>query len=139
MPDISSPQSISTVAYSSPSLTNTQHLKRKRSHYNLEKEITIPSFVTESLLSEDQTIYYFDAFFRGCDRFVPVFDSTDTYQSIRTRSSFLLNAICAVGCDVSEDTSVDSRTLFVRLKRWLTIVILSSHAQSLETVQALLV
>lgn len=138
-PEITSPQSITSVGLSSPSITNERSLKRKRSHFHMQKEIVVPDFVNEGILSEDQAIFYFNCFFEGCDRYVPIFDLSDTFHSVQTRSSLLLNAICAVGCGISDDNSVDARMLYVRLKRWLTIVILSPHAHALETVQALLV
>lgn len=103
------------------------------------KQITIHDFIAEGILTEAQAVSYFTSFFRGCDRFVPIFDPSDSFPSVRTRSSLLLNAICAVGCGVTPDASVDDRFLQMRLKRWLTIVILSPQARALETVQALLV
>lgn len=105
----------------------------------MQKEVAVPDFINEGILSEPQALHYFNSFFEGCDRYVPIFDGSDGFAAVRLRSSLLLNAICAVGCGISGDASVDSRILHVRLKRWLTTVILSTHAQSLETVQALLV
>lgn len=134
MSDTTSPHSMTQ-----PSPSIDQPLKRKRSHYQLEKEVMVPDFVTEGLISEAQAMYYFNAFFDGCDRYVPVFDSSDTFHSVRLRSHFLLNAICAVGCGMVEEAAIDNRVLLVKLKRWLTIVVLSSRMHALETVQALLV
>lgn len=106
----------------------------------MQKEVAVPDFIGEGMLSETQAMHYFTCFFEGCDRYVPIFDnSTDGFAAVRLRSSLLLNAICAVGCAISVDTLVDSRLLFAQLKRSLTIVILSTHVHSLETVQALLV
>lgn len=138
IPAITSPES--TASHHSPTVsTSDTSLKRKRSHLHVQKDVVVPDFVSEGILTEDQAISYFSCFFRGCDRYVPVFDPSDTFYSIRGRSSILLNAICAVGCGVTIDTAVDNRLLYVRLKRWLTIVILSQHVQTIETVQALLV
>ena len=105
----------------------------------MQKEVSVPDFINEGMLSEPQAMHYFNCFFKGCDRYVPIFDSSDGFAAVRLRSSLLLNAICAVGCGISGDAVVDSRMLHVRLKRWLTTVILSPHNHTLETVQALLV
>lgn len=137
VPAITSPQTVSTQS-SSFAVANGP-LKRKRSHLHVTKEVLVPDFVSEGILDEDHAITYFSSFFRGCDRYVPIFDQSDTFYSVRGRSSILLNAICAIGCGVTAGASVDNRLLYVRLKRWLTIVILSPHVQTLETVQALLV
>ncbi|KAK5953153.1 hypothetical protein OHC33_005721 [Knufia fluminis] len=138
-PEITSPDSNASLDHSSPTWTSDKPLKRKRSHFRMQKEVAVPDFINEGILSEPQALHYFNSFFEGCDRYVPIFDGSDGFAAVRLRSSLLLNAICAVGCGISGDASVDSRILHVRLKRWLTTVILSTHAQSLETVQALLV
>jgi len=137
--EITSPNSVSSFNHSSPTWSNDRTLKRKRSHFRMQKEVSVPDFISEGMLSEPQAMHYFNCFFQGCDRYVPIFDSSDGFAAVRLRSSLLLNAICAVGCGISGDTVVDSRMLHVRLKRWLTTVILSPHNHSLETVQALLV
>lgn len=139
--DVASPRSIASLNHhSSPSLSTTDlSLKRKRSRFSIRNEPVVRDFVQEGLLSQLQAVTCFDAFFRGCNRFVPCFDDHDTFPAIRDRSSLLFNAICAVGCGVSDDLDVDCRMLYAHLKRWLTIVILNSHTASLETVQALLV
>lgn len=134
-----SPQSTFSLTHSSPSYTHENPLKRKRSHFSLHSETVIAEFVAEGTLSEEQAYECFTSFFRGCDRYVPIFDATDTFQAVRSRSCLLLNTICAIGCSVSENTAVDSRSLYAQLKRSLAIVILSPNTHSLETVQALLV
>ena len=103
------------------------------------KDLAIPDFVAEGLITEAIAEHYFSTFFSGCDRFVPIFDHSDTFLSVRGRSSLLFNAICTIGCSVLPDTILESRRLNARLKRWLTTVILSPKAHNLETVQALLV
>lgn len=134
-----SPLSTNSVLQSSPSGTTDSSLKRKRSHFQISKEVVVPSFVSEGLITDAQAAYYFNAFFEGCDRYVPVFDASDAFHSVQHRSNLLLNAVCAVGCGMVEDASIDNRVLLVKLKRWLPIVVLSSHMHALETVQALLV
>jgi len=136
---LASPQSHRSITHSSPSLTSDRPLKRKRSHFALQETAPIPDFISLGILSEEQAIHYFHSFFEGCDRYVPIFDASDTFSSIRSRCSLLLNAVCAVGSGVSQDSSVDIRLLHFQLKRWLTTVILSPRMQSVETVQALLV
>lgn len=138
-PEITSPESVASLTHSSPTWSNDRSLKRKRSHYRVQKAAAVPDFISEGILSEPQAMHYFKCFFEGCDRYVPIFDHSDGFAALRLRSSLLLNAICAVGCGISGDTSVDCRVLHVRLKRWLTTVIMSPHTHSLETVQALLV
>lgn len=137
--DTLSPQSNVSLTHSSPSYIHENSLKRKRSHFSMQNEVVITDFVAEGVLSESQAMDCFTSFFQGCDRYVPIFDASDSLQSIRSRSSLLLNTICAIGCGVSEIMALDSRSLYARLKRSLATVILSSHTPSLETVQALLV
>lgn len=134
-----SPQSNVSLTHSSPSYAHENPLKRKRSRFSMQSETLITDFVTEGTLSEDEATECFKSFFRGCDRYVPIFDATDTLPSIRSRSSLLLNTICAIGCSVAENVTTDSRSLHARLKRSLATVILSPNTHSLETVQALLV
>lgn len=134
-----SPQSTVSLTHSSPSYIHENPLKRKRTHFSLQNEVAITDFVTDGLLSESQAVDCFTSFFHGCDRYVPIFDASDNYQSVRSRSSLLLNTICTIGCGVSEIVTLDSRPLHARLKRSLATVILSPHTHSLETVQALLV
>lgn len=103
------------------------------------KDLAISDFVAEGLIAETMAERYFTSFFSGCDRFVPIFDQSDTYNSIRSRSSFLFSCICAIGCAATPGALAESRVLIARLKRWLTTVVLNPKAHTLETVQALLV
>lgn len=101
----------------------------------------LPDFVSSGLINLEQAESYFACFFRGCDHYVPVFDTGyDTLHSIRQRSGLLFAAICTVGCRVVCGTeSHQWRLLDFHLKRVLSNTLSYPHAPSLETIQALLV
>ncbi|KAJ5741067.1 hypothetical protein N7493_000939 [Penicillium malachiteum] len=74
------------------------------------------------------------------DRFILAFDPAyDTLESIRSRSSFLFNAICAIGCAVkNEEGSRLPQRLNLELKKCLNVVFLRKTGDlNLEAVQAL--
>ncbi|KAJ6148691.1 hypothetical protein N7497_010673 [Penicillium chrysogenum] len=81
------------------------------------------------------------SFFRGCDRYIPIFDPQyDTFDSIRSRSSILLNAICAIGCMVETRSGGSmSDILHAELKKWMNVIIQNKELNCLESVQAMLV
>ncbi|KAJ9616881.1 hypothetical protein H2200_000601 [Cladophialophora chaetospira] len=125
------------TTYSSPgSLRN----KRKRSQFEVETAL-VPSFVTKGVITFEQARLFFDAFFQGCDRYVPIFDPRhDTFDSISSRSPLLFNAIITIGCGVLSDAdSQICHLLNSHLRKTLNLVIVSPDLASLETVQALLV
>ena len=101
----------------------------------------MPNFAVQGLISSEQASLFFDAFFQGCDRYVPIFDpSHDTFESIGSRSALLFNAIVTIGCGVLSDADSElCHRLNFHLKRVLNLVIVSPDHASLETVQALLV
>ncbi|KAH6850680.1 hypothetical protein B0I37DRAFT_119001 [Chaetomium sp. MPI-CAGE-AT-0009] len=89
---------------------------------------------------------YFGTFFPGCDRYVPVFDTShDTLESVRHRSALLFSAICWVGSRVlTGPGSHQSRLLGAHTRRMLNAAIAAPPSPGrpqvcLETVQALLV
>ena len=89
----------------------------------------------------DQARLFFDAFFQGCDRYVPIFDPTyDTFESVRSRSALLFDAILTIGCGVLSDADSHlCHVLNLHLKKNLSLVIVDAEHATLETVQALLV
>ncbi|KAF2222381.1 hypothetical protein BDZ85DRAFT_127302 [Elsinoe ampelina] len=142
---------IPTISSAAPPTSYSDHIgshvfkvrpaKRQKTSFDIRTDTrsSIPDFVTEGIITETQASYYFECFFEGSDRFLPVFDESDTFTSIRARDGLLVDAICPVGCGASRDITMESRTLHVRLKRWLSTVILSPSMHCLEAVQALLV
>lgn len=114
--------------------------KRIRSHFDVEVT-SVPNFVTKGLITLEQARLFFDAFFQGCDRYVPIFDPLhDSFESISARSTLLLDAIVTVGCGVLSDAdSQICHLLNFHLKKMLNLVIVTPEYASLETVQALLV
>jgi hypothetical protein len=90
---------------------------------------------------------YFNTFFSGCDRYVPVFDPLhDTFESVRYRSTLLFSVICSVGCRVLTGAeSHQTRLLGAHAQRMVNIAIAAvpgrglAQTCGLETVQALLV
>lgn len=101
----------------------------------------MPNFVDKELVTFEQAQLFFGAFFQGCDRYVPIFDPLhDTFDSIRSRSALLFNAIITIGCGVLSDANSQiCHLLHFHLKKMLNLVIVSPDYASLETVQALLV
>ncbi|KAJ6440115.1 C6 zinc finger domain-containingprotein [Purpureocillium lavendulum] len=113
---------------------------RRASHFDVVT-VSLPDFVDVGLLSPEQARVYFEAFFHGSDRYVPVFDpSFDTAEGVRARSSPLFCAICIVGCRALAGTdSQQWRLLNFHLRRLLNAALVMPDGACLETVQALLV
>ncbi|OAQ75746.1 C6 zinc finger domain-containingprotein [Purpureocillium lilacinum] len=113
---------------------------RRASHFDTVA-VSLPDFIDVGLLSPEQARVYFEAFFHGSDRYVPVFDPLfDTPQSVRSRSSILFCAICTVGCRVLAGTdSQHWRLLNFHIRRLLNAALVMPEMACLETVQALLV
>jgi len=84
---------------------------------------------------------YFQTFFQGCDRYVPVFDPAyDTFESVRQRSAMLFDAICAVGCRAEHGPGSDQyQILSNATKVPICEVMLGTVPKTIETVQALLI
>lgn len=101
--------------------------------------------VTAGLVSEGDARAWFNTFFEGCDRFVPVFDrNLDTFISIRARSVILFDTLVAFGSRAS--CGVLSRPWrqmygFIRSRTSELVLKISSgeSAWTMEDIQALLV
>ncbi|KAM5380109.1 hypothetical protein ACJZ2D_003756 [Fusarium nematophilum] len=143
---IEAPRSVSQLAASSsagspataPFPINTQ--KRKRSHFETE-DVLMPDIVKAGVVGAQEAEAYFDAFFSGCDRYVPIFDLCyDTMHGIRDRSGLLFSAICSVGCRVLNGAdSRHWRAIDFYTQRMVNAAIARPTLGCLETVQALLV
>ncbi|KAL2822407.1 C6 zinc finger domain protein [Aspergillus granulosus] len=114
--------------------------KKRRSGFEVREE-RISDFVSKGMISIDYAVDCFTTFFQGCDRYIPIFDPRhDTFESVRYRSSILLNAICTIGSRVdSRAGSQLSDLLQTELKKWINVVIQNETLNCLESVQALLV
>ena len=101
----------------------------------------IGDIATRNLVSLESAVAYFQNFFIGCDRFVPVFDPDfDTFGSVRARSYMLFDIICTVGCRMTTGPSSQIYQLLDNdSKRRVCEVLVGSVAASLEAVQALLI
>ncbi|KOS17144.1 hypothetical protein ESCO_005833 [Escovopsis weberi] len=115
-------------------------MRQKKSSFESDSP-ALTDCVDASIITLQQAETYFGIFFRGCDHYVPVFDpGHDTLTSIRTRSSLLFCAICAVGCRIVAGADTQHwRLLDFHLKRMLNCVLATPSLACLETVQALLV
>lgn len=127
------------ISTTSPISVLGEGRKRKRSRIEMRQEAPT-DFVTRGLINVEQAGAFFDSFFRGCDRFVPVFDPAhDTFESVRLRSSFLFDAICSTGCTVSGNSTQLPHLLSFELKKLVNQFVMLQQNKNLETVQALLV
>ncbi|KAL4981742.1 hypothetical protein BDW68DRAFT_196104 [Aspergillus falconensis] len=110
--------------------------KRRRSGFEVREE-PISDFISKGLITMDYAVDCFTT----CDRYIPVFDPKyDSFESVRYRSSMLLNAICTIGSRVeSRSGSQLSELLQTELKKWINVVIQNETLNCLESVQALLV
>ncbi|KAL4965741.1 putative C6 transcription factor, partial [Aspergillus stella-maris] len=106
--------------------------KRRRSGFEVREE-PISDFVTKGLITPDYAVECFATY-------IPVFDPRyDTFESVRYRSSILLNAICTIGSRVERSGSQLPELLQTELKKWINVVIQNETLNCLESVQALLV
>ncbi|KAL2819038.1 hypothetical protein BDW59DRAFT_151646 [Aspergillus cavernicola] len=113
--------------------------RRQCSGFEVREE-PISDFITKGMITMDYAVDCFTTFFQGCDRYIPVFDPKhDTFESVRFRSSMLLNAICTIGSRVETTGSQLSELLQTELKKLINIVIQNDTLNCLESVQALLV
>ncbi|KAF4334952.1 hypothetical protein FBEOM_11209 [Fusarium beomiforme] len=91
-------------------------------------------------LGDEEAQLYYNTFFSGCDRYVPIFDPRhDSIQAVRGRSALLFITICSVGCRVLNGTNSRWRALALQTQRMLSAAIANPSMGSLETVQALLI
>ncbi|KAJ5536982.1 hypothetical protein N7513_010168, partial [Penicillium frequentans] len=141
IPDIS-PNGVTTVAplYTPSNGDNFRPKKRKRSCFEMREE-SIADFIDKGLITPDGAVSCFNTFFQGCDRYIPIFDPDyDTFDSVRARSSILLNAICTIGCMVETRTGgPTSDMLHAELKKWINVIIQNKGLNCLESVQAMLI
>ncbi|PVH76092.1 hypothetical protein DL98DRAFT_465595 [Cadophora sp. DSE1049] len=116
------------------------NLKRKRRDFELTVEPTA-DVISKGLISMADAFLYFQTFFQGCDRYVPVFDREyNTFESIRQRSAMLFDAICAVGCRAEHGPGSDQyQILSNATKSPICEVMLGTVPKTIETVQALLI
>ncbi|KAH2016483.1 hypothetical protein KXV97_002868 [Aspergillus fumigatus] len=114
--------------------------KRKRSGFEIRDE-PVADFISKGLMTPDHAISCFNTFFQGCDRYIPIFDPEyDTFDSVRSRSSILLNAICTIGSRIEPRFGPQiSDILHAELKKWINVIIQNKRLNCLESVQALLV
>ncbi|RAH82100.1 C6 zinc finger domain protein [Aspergillus japonicus CBS 114.51] len=118
--------------------------KRKRPGFEVKEE-PILDFISKGLMTADQAVACFRTFFQGCDRYIPIFDpEVDTFTSVRSRSSILLNALCTIGSrvEMTKATGPASQVpdlLHAELKKCIGIVIQNKNLNRLESVQALLI
>ncbi|PYH82143.1 C6 zinc finger domain protein [Aspergillus uvarum CBS 121591] len=137
------PQRGLSASSQSPSVMDTETarpFKRKRSGFEVKEE-PILDFVSKGLMTADQAIACFRTFFQGCDRYIPIFDpEVDTFTSVRSRSSILLNAIGTIGSrvEMSPGSQVPD-LLHTELKKCIGIVIQNKNLNCLESVQAFLI
>ncbi|KAJ5085403.1 transcriptional regulator family: Fungal Specific TF [Penicillium argentinense] len=147
VPSLSSPHQISTHSQSEAPVIS--RLKRKRSCFEI-REDSVADFIDKGLISLECAASCFDTyvFLYACfdgssnvDRYIPIFDPQhDTFHSVRSRSSILLNAICTIGCMVETRTAGPmSDMLHAELKKWINVIIQNKGLNCLESVQAMLV
>lgn len=132
--------SLTQTSPDSHSSPGTFRSKRKRSQFEVEVA-PVPNLIAKGVVTVEQARLFFDAFFQGCDRYVPIFDPLhDTFDSVSSRSTLLFNAVITIGCGVLSDAdSQICHLLNFHLKKVLNLVIVNPDLASLETVQALLV
>ncbi|PLB46869.1 C6 zinc finger domain protein [Aspergillus steynii IBT 23096] len=106
--------------------------KRRRSGFEIRDE-PVSDFISKGLITADYAVSCFNTY-------IPIFDpGYDTFTSVRSRSSILLNAICTIGSRVERSGSQMSDLLHSELKRWINVIIQNEKMSCLESVQALLV
>ncbi|EKG16082.1 hypothetical protein MPH_06777 [Macrophomina phaseolina MS6] len=102
---------------------------------------TLPDAVACGIATSREAERWFGCFFEGSDRLVPVFSSSDTFASVRERSSLLFDVILTIGCKIhSGSGSLQYQSMHRHLRQRVSTHVLSSlTAHSVENVQALLV
>ncbi|EHA19155.1 hypothetical protein ASPNIDRAFT_187778 [Aspergillus niger ATCC 1015] len=126
--------------FPTPGMEAARPTRSRRSGFDIREE-PILDFISRGMMTADQAMSCFRTFFQGCDRYIPVFDpDIDTFNSVRTRSSILLNAICTIGSRVEiRSGSQIPDLLHAELKRSINVVIQNKNLNCLESVQALLI
>ncbi|KAF5629697.1 hypothetical protein F25303_10143 [Fusarium sp. NRRL 25303] len=134
-------QPVASTCTSSPETATFLTRSQGRSRSAFETDTIAPTAVELGIeMKDDEAQLYFNAFFSGCDRYVPVFDQRlDTIEAIRNNSALLFITICSVGCRVLNGTSSRWRALTLQTQRMLNAAIVNPLMGSLETVQAILV
>ncbi|KAI9045788.1 putative C6 transcription factor [Aspergillus affinis] len=113
-------------------LETTRPPKRRRSGFEVRNEPVL-DFISKGLITVDYAVSCFKTY-------IPIFDPEyDTFTSVRSRSSILLNAICTIGSRVERSGSQMSDLLHAELKRWINVIIQNEKMSCLESAQALLV
>ncbi|KAJ5215102.1 hypothetical protein N7468_010781 [Penicillium chermesinum] len=140
VPAISPMQGRIASSYGSSDQLTSRPPKRRRSAFEVREE-AVEDFIDTGLITLEDALSHFNTFFQGCDRFIPIFDPHfDTFNSVRSRSSMLLNAICTTGCMVETRASEPkSEMLHAELKKWINVIIQNKRFNCLESVQAMLV
>ncbi|KAF5856971.1 hypothetical protein ETB97_006477 [Aspergillus alliaceus] len=112
---------------------STRPTRQRRSGFDIREE-PISDFISNDLMTADEAMSCFRTY-------IPIFDPEfDTFSSVRTRSSILLNAICTIGSRVeTKHGSQMSDLLHAELKRWINVVIQNKTLNCLESIQALLI
>ncbi|GLA29382.1 hypothetical protein AnigIFM63326_007283 [Aspergillus niger] len=126
--------------FPTPGMEAARPTRSRRSGFDIREE-PILDFISRGMMTADQAMSCFRTFFQGCDRYIPVFDpDIDTFNSVRARSSILLNAICTIGSRVEiRSGSQVPDLLHAELKRSINVVIQNKNLNCLESVQALLI
>ncbi|CZR49416.1 uncharacterized protein FPRO_08843 [Fusarium proliferatum ET1] len=134
-------QPVGSTCTSSPDTATFLNRAQGRSRSAFETDTVAPTTAELGIdMKDDEARLYFNAFFSGCDRYVPVFDQRfDTMEAIRNNSALLFITICSVGCRVLNGTSSRWRALALQTQRLLNAAIVNPLMGSLETVQAILV
>ncbi|KAM0344788.1 hypothetical protein ACHAPU_007163 [Fusarium lateritium] len=143
VPGIPTHQSQLAASTSTSSPDTSSYLTRPRKRLRSSFETDTPAAAdiwNNSELQAEESELYFNAFFSGCNRYVPIFDpGYDSMEAIRSRSDLLFTTICSVGCRVLNGTTFRWRALALSTQRMLNAAIVNPAMGSLETVQALLV
>ncbi|OJJ70686.1 hypothetical protein ASPBRDRAFT_197378 [Aspergillus brasiliensis CBS 101740] len=130
----------SVFQFQTPGVQTARPVQSRRSGFDIREE-PISDFISRGMMTADQAMSCFGTFFQGCDRYIPIFDpDIDTFNSVRARSSILLNAICTIGSRVEiRSGSQIPDLLHAELKRSINVVIQNKNLNCLEAVQALLI
>ncbi|KAF4993712.1 hypothetical protein FGRMN_6289 [Fusarium graminum] len=134
-------QLAASTSTSSPDTSSHHTRPRKRPRSSFETGTPAAAEIwNDNELQAEEAELYFNAFFSGCNRYVPIFDpGYDSMETIRRRSDLLFTTICSVGCRVLNGTTSRWRALALSTQRKLNAAIANPAMGSLETVQALLV
>ena len=109
------------------------------------RQPTPADVVSSRQVTEPDARLWFSAFFDGCDRYVPVFDSSDTFDSVRARSGTLFDIILIYGARATHGMfSRPHQRLYRLLREHTSDLVLrlsktSNVAVEIEDIQALLV